>query len=188
MFAASIKAQLRETIGSTFVGDYVINTTNGGALSFSQSFIDRLNTLPEVGTATGLGFVPIAGADGERAGGATINPETAAGLLQFEFVHGSMSRPHATRHVDQRGRSEAQASIARRSLRCAHRRTSSAADRAGHLRHGRLHPGAHVSPRHVRWHELVEHRRLRVVDTSEWRRRWCISIGSRRQHRGLRHR
>jgi len=91
VFAASIKVQLRQTIGSTFVGDYVINTTNGGALSFSQSFIDELNTIPEVGTATGLGFVPIADAKGERAGGATINPQTAAGLLQFEFVQGSMT-------------------------------------------------------------------------------------------------
>src|SRR3954468_20299281 len=35
VFAASIKVQLRQTIGSTFVGDYVINTTNGGSLSFS---------------------------------------------------------------------------------------------------------------------------------------------------------
>ncbi len=58
VFAASIKVQLRDTIGSTFVGDYVINSTNGGSLSFSQTFIDQLNTLPEVGTATGLGFVP----------------------------------------------------------------------------------------------------------------------------------
>jgi putative ABC transport system permease protein len=69
----------------------VINTSNGGALSFSQKFIDQLNMIPEVGTATGLGFVPIADADGERAGGATINPQTAAGLLQFEFLQGSMS-------------------------------------------------------------------------------------------------
>src|SRR3954469_240788 len=91
VFAASIKVQLRQTIGSTFVGDYVINTTNGGALSFSQSFIDQLNTIPEVGTATGLGFVPIADANGARAGGATINPQTAAGLLQFRFVQGSMT-------------------------------------------------------------------------------------------------
>ena len=91
VFAASIKAQLRETIGSTFVGDYVINTSNGGALSFSQTFIDDLNTLPEVGAATGLGFVPIADADGERAGGATINPETAGGLLQFDFLQGSLA-------------------------------------------------------------------------------------------------
>jgi len=91
VFAASIKVQLRQTIGATFVGDYVINTSNGGALSFSQSFIDQLNTIPEVGTATGLGFVPIADANGERAGGATINPQTAAGLLKFEFLQGSMS-------------------------------------------------------------------------------------------------
>ena len=91
VFAASIKVQLRDTIGSTFVGDYVINTSNGGALSFSQIFIDQLNTLPEVGTATGLGFVPIADANGERAGGATINPQTAAGLLRFDFIEGSLA-------------------------------------------------------------------------------------------------
>jgi putative ABC transport system permease protein len=91
VFAASIKVQLRDTIGSTFVGDYVINTSNGGALSFSQVFIDQLNTLPEVGTATGLGFVPIADANGERAGGATINPQTAGGLLQFDFLQGSLT-------------------------------------------------------------------------------------------------
>ena len=91
VFAASIKVQLRDTIGSTFVGDYVINTSNGGALSFSQVFIDQLNTLPEVGTATGLGFVPIADANGERAGGATINPQTAAGLLRFDFIEGSLA-------------------------------------------------------------------------------------------------
>jgi putative ABC transport system permease protein len=89
VFAASIKVQLRQTIGSTFVGDYVINSSNGGSLSFSQTFIDELNTLPEVGAATGLGFVPLADASGERAGGATINPLTAGGLLQFEFLQGS---------------------------------------------------------------------------------------------------
>jgi len=91
VFAASIKVQLRDTIGSTFVGDYVINSSNGGSLSFSQSFIDQLNTLPEVGQATGLGFVPLADAEGERAGGATVNPQTAAGLLRFDFLQGSLA-------------------------------------------------------------------------------------------------
>ena len=90
VFAASIKVQLRDTIGSTFVGDYVINSSNGGSLSFGQTFIDELNTLPEVGAATGLGFVPLADAAGERAGGATINPQTAGGLLQFVFLQGSL--------------------------------------------------------------------------------------------------
>ena len=91
VFAASIKVQLQQTIGATFVGDYVINTSNGGSLSFSQKFIDELNTVPEVGVATGLGFVPIAAANGERAGGATINPQTAGGLLHFTFLQGSLA-------------------------------------------------------------------------------------------------
>ena len=38
------------------MGDYVINSTNGGSVSFGQDFVDQLNTLPEVGAATGLGF------------------------------------------------------------------------------------------------------------------------------------
>ncbi|MEP7202238.1 MAG: FtsX-like permease family protein [Ilumatobacteraceae bacterium] len=95
VFAASIKVQLRQTIGSTFVGDYVINSSNGGSLSFSQVFIDELNTLPEVGAATGLGFVPLADAEGERAGGATINPQTAGGLIQFVFLEGSLESLNA---------------------------------------------------------------------------------------------
>ena len=54
VFAASIEQQIRAAVGGTFVGDYVINSTNGGSLSFSQEFVDRLNEVPEVGTATGL--------------------------------------------------------------------------------------------------------------------------------------
>src|SRR4029079_10594699 len=49
VFAASIKQQLRDPIGKQFLGDYVINSSNGGPLSFAQGFIDELNTLPEVG-------------------------------------------------------------------------------------------------------------------------------------------
>ena len=50
VFAASIKAaDFATTIGSTFVGDYVINRSNGGSVSFGQVFVDELNTLPEVG-------------------------------------------------------------------------------------------------------------------------------------------
>jgi putative ABC transport system permease protein len=89
VFAASIKQQLRETIGEQFRGDYVINSTNGGSLSFSQSFIDQLNTLPEVGDATGLGFAAIQDAGSGRAVFATtVNPATAAGLLDYDFVEG----------------------------------------------------------------------------------------------------
>jgi putative ABC transport system permease protein len=90
VFAASIKAQLRETIGDTFAGEYVINSSNGGSLSFSPTFVDDVNTVPEVGTATGLGLVLVGDAEGKRASGAAIDPTTAGGLLGYTFSAGSL--------------------------------------------------------------------------------------------------
>jgi putative ABC transport system permease protein len=97
VFAASIKEQIRDTVGSTFVGDYVINSTNGGSVSFSQGFIDTLNAIPEVGVASGLGFAPgVADADGKTAFGAVVNPATADGVVNIDFMQGSMSELTAT--------------------------------------------------------------------------------------------
>ncbi len=90
VFAASIKEQIRSTVGDTFAGDYVINSTNGGAVSLSQVFVDSLNTLPEVGTASGLGFARVAMPDGSPAIGTVVNPQTAGGLLKVDFVQGAL--------------------------------------------------------------------------------------------------
>jgi putative ABC transport system permease protein len=92
VFASSIKTQLRETIGSVFIGEYVINSSNGGALSFSQEFVDRLNELPEVGDATGLGFAQLryTGRD-SVAFSTTADPATATGLLDYDFIEGSFA-------------------------------------------------------------------------------------------------
>ena len=59
VFAASIKEQIRDD-DRVDVRRRLRRSTrsNGGSVSFSQTFIDELNTLPEVGAATGLGFVP----------------------------------------------------------------------------------------------------------------------------------
>jgi putative ABC transport system permease protein len=92
VFAASIKDQIRSTVGNTFAGDYVINSTNGGAVSFSQDFIDTVNTIPEVGVASGLGFARGAtDSNGKNAFGFVLNPATAEGLLSLDFIQGSMS-------------------------------------------------------------------------------------------------
>lgn len=92
VFAASIKTQIRETISSQFLGDYVINSSNGGALSFAQSFVDDLNELPAVGEATGLGFLPMIDLrSGAGAFATTINPATAADLLDYDFLEGSFA-------------------------------------------------------------------------------------------------
>jgi putative ABC transport system permease protein len=92
VFAASIKQQLRDAIGEQFIGDYVINSTNAGALSFSQVFVDQLNELPEVGAATGLGFVQVKNAfSGTGLIATSLNPETADELLDYKFVNGSFA-------------------------------------------------------------------------------------------------
>lgn len=96
VFAASIKDQIRSTVGATFVGEYVINSTNGGSLSFSQVFVDRLNTVPEVGVASGLGFAFVADEQGRPAPGAVVDPATADGLLDLDVVSGSLGRLDAT--------------------------------------------------------------------------------------------
>ncbi len=90
VFAASIKAQIREVVGRTFVGEYIINSTNGGGLSFSGSFVDEVNGVPEVGEATGLGFALLRTADGRSSPGAVVEPSTASSLLGYDFVAGSM--------------------------------------------------------------------------------------------------
>ncbi len=91
VFAASLKQQLRETIGNVFVGDYVINSSNGGSLSFGQDFVDTLNELPAVGDATGLGFAGLADAEGKSLSATTVNAEHANGLLDYDFVQGSFA-------------------------------------------------------------------------------------------------
>ena len=97
VFAASIKAQIRDVVGSTFIGDYVVNSTNGGSVSFGQEFVDTLNEVPEVGVASGLGFAfGVADAEGRAASGAVVNPATAQGLVKLVFLEGSMRDLTAT--------------------------------------------------------------------------------------------
>ncbi len=92
VFAASIKQQLRDTIGKQFLGEYVINSSNGGSLSFSQAFVDTLNQIPEVGAATGLGFARLQNTETNSGFFATtVNPATAQGILDYKFVHGSFA-------------------------------------------------------------------------------------------------
>lgn len=92
VFAASIKEQIRVAVGESFVGDYVINSTRGGAVSLGQDFVDQLNEIPEVGVATGLGFARgVADIEGQPAFGAVVDPATVKDLVNVEFVAGSMA-------------------------------------------------------------------------------------------------
>ncbi len=91
VFAASIKEQIQTAVGESFIGDYVINSTKGGAVSFGQEFVDQLNGMPEVGVATGLGFARgVADAEGKPAFGAVVDPATVKGLIDITFTGGSI--------------------------------------------------------------------------------------------------
>jgi putative ABC transport system permease protein len=91
VFAASIKEQIQTAVGESFIGDYVINSSKGGSVSFGQEFVDQLNALPEVGVATGLGFARgVADADGKPAFGAVVDPVTVKGLIDITFVAGGV--------------------------------------------------------------------------------------------------
>ena len=91
VFAASIKEQIRQTFGETFVGDYVVNSTRGGSLSLPQDFVDRMNALPEVSAAAGLGFVSLATPDGESVRGWQVDPAIAAQVVNVTFLEGAMT-------------------------------------------------------------------------------------------------
>ena len=92
VFAASIKQQIHDVVGATFAGDYVVNSTNGGPVSFGQEFVDAVNELPEVDQATGFGFAfGIADTDGETANGLVLDPSTARGLLNIVFISGDVT-------------------------------------------------------------------------------------------------
>ncbi|MFZ4718978.1 MAG: ABC transporter permease [Ilumatobacteraceae bacterium] len=93
VFAASIKDQIRTAVGESFIGDYVINSSRGGSVSFGQDFVDQLNEMPEVGVATGLGFARgVADAEGRPAFGAVVDPATIGGLIDITFLAGGVSQ------------------------------------------------------------------------------------------------
>ena len=92
VFAASIKSQLRETIASEVLAEYVINSTNGGPLSLSQELITDIAALPEVEAITGLGFANLQDPETGRPVSATIVNSPGAGtLLDYAFVEGSFA-------------------------------------------------------------------------------------------------
>ena len=66
--------------------------SNGGSLSFSQDFVDEVNTLPEVGAATGLGFARWPTRDGERAGGASDRPADGRRAARLRLRRGLVRR------------------------------------------------------------------------------------------------
>ncbi|NBW91100.1 MAG: FtsX-like permease family protein [Actinobacteria bacterium] len=89
-FATSAKKEIRDTIGSSFRGDFAVSAPSTGFGGLSISLSDQLGTLPEVAQATGIGFASV-NIDGQGKFVQVINPATASGLINFTMVEGSQS-------------------------------------------------------------------------------------------------
>ncbi len=88
--AASIKGEIRESIGSSFRGDYALSINSRGFGGIPISVTDKIDQLPEVTTATGVGFIPAKVGD-ESPFVLVFNPKTAEGLYDLEMIDGRQS-------------------------------------------------------------------------------------------------
>ena len=86
--AASVKNEIRESIGSSFRGDYALSVNSRGFGGIPISITDQLTQLAEVNQATGVGFIAAKVGD-ESPFVLVFNPKTADGLYDLEMVEGT---------------------------------------------------------------------------------------------------
>ena len=84
-FAASVKSEIRDTIGSQFRGDYAVSAPNNGFGGLSPTLVDELGVMPQVAQASGLGFATIK-INGKGEFVQVIDPQTAQGIFELEMV------------------------------------------------------------------------------------------------------
>jgi putative ABC transport system permease protein len=89
--AASIQTQIRDVVGEQFYGDYAISVNTFGFGGLSPDLADDVNQLPEVASATGIGF---AAAKINNSGTyvTVITPSTISGIFDFGFIEGEVNQ------------------------------------------------------------------------------------------------
>ena len=92
VMAASIKTSIRSIISDQFVGDFVVNTRTQGFGGLPPELVQKLNALPEVGSAAGLqlGFGKIKGKK-NAAAVSVVDPKLVASVFDMRFVKGKAS-------------------------------------------------------------------------------------------------
>ena len=85
--AASIKSEIRDTIGSSFRGDYALSVNSRGFGGIPIKVTDQIAELPEVSQATGIGFIAAKVGD-DSSFVLVFNPKTSPGLYGFEMIDG----------------------------------------------------------------------------------------------------
>ena len=89
LLAATLKAQVREIFGKQFVGDYVVKTEDfSGFGGLSPDLADRLNQVPEVAAAAGIG-VKLSRVDGKNAQVTLVDPTVVGQVFDLHVTSGS---------------------------------------------------------------------------------------------------
>ncbi len=88
--AASVKNEIRETIGSSFRGDYALSVNSRGFGGIPVSVTDQIDQLNEVDQATGVGFIAAKVGD-ESPFVLVFNPKTSKDLYDLEMLSGKQS-------------------------------------------------------------------------------------------------
>lgn len=91
VFAASVRSEVRTTIGDQFKGDYIVSSANRQFGGLAPSLAPELAAIPGVAQATGLGFTSV-NLDGSGKFVVIIDPATAGGLITFNMVQGDQSK------------------------------------------------------------------------------------------------
>ncbi|NDI18175.1 MAG: ABC transporter permease [Actinobacteria bacterium] len=86
-FAASLRAEIRDTIGSSFRGDYALSVDSQGFGGIPLTVTDQIAKLPQVKQATGIGFVSVKFGEDSRFA-VVIDPATTGGLYDFTMLEG----------------------------------------------------------------------------------------------------
>jgi putative ABC transport system permease protein len=89
LLAATLKAQVREIFSEQFVGDYVVKTDDfTGFGGLSPDLADKLNSLPQVEAAAGIG-VKLAQIDGKGGTVTLVDPTTVGEVFDLHLTSGS---------------------------------------------------------------------------------------------------
>jgi putative ABC transport system permease protein len=89
LLAATLKAQVREIFSKQFVGDYVVKTDDfSGFGGLSPDLADKLNDVPQVAAAAGIG-VKLARVDDKNAQVTLVDPTTVGQVFDLHITSGS---------------------------------------------------------------------------------------------------
>ena len=91
VFAASVRSEVRTTIGNQFHGDYIVSSANRQFGGLAPTLAPELAKVPGVAQATGLGFTTVS-LDGKGRFALVIDPATAGGLITLNMVQGDQSK------------------------------------------------------------------------------------------------